>query len=176
MRYKLATLSLISILLGCASSSISDLESAANQGDMEAQYLVGYAYFRGEGARENKEKGINYYELASAQGHPRAQYQLGLSYMTGNGVIKDENRAGELFVSSAKSGHERASLDACVYYQMIRKTPNEAAVWCYVARQRNPVDDRQLIDMLLGKIEPSLSGSEKQQAKSRSVEILDSGT
>lgn len=47
-------------------------------GDMEAQYILGLSYYRGEGVEINSEQGVYLFEQAANQGHVGAQYYLGL--------------------------------------------------------------------------------------------------
>ena len=52
-------------------------------GDMEAQYILGLSYYRGEGV-----EAVYWLEQAANQGDADAQYYLGVSYANGEGVEK----------------------------------------------------------------------------------------
>ena len=156
------------------SDAFGELEAFAENGNAEAQYYVGYGYIKGIYRNVDIPKGIHFYELSAAQKFPRALYQLGLHYMIGAGVEQNAEKGGEFFVEAAKQGHERASLDACVFYHLQKRDPENAAVWCYVARKRNPKDDKGSIKTMLKKIEPALSREEKKNARNLAKIILDS--
>ncbi len=53
---------------------------AAEQGDAEAQYVLGERYSRGQGVPRDDDEAIRWYERAGEQGHVKAQYSLGLMY------------------------------------------------------------------------------------------------
>ncbi|MBP1573101.1 MAG: sel1 repeat family protein, partial [Oscillospiraceae bacterium] len=56
---------------------IKNLEAAAEQGDMEAQYNLGHMYYDGEGTEMNYEKALYWWEKAAEQGDADAQFNLG---------------------------------------------------------------------------------------------------
>ena len=50
---------------------------AAEQGHPQAQYLLGYAYYRGDGVEQDDEVAARWYSKAAEQGHADAQKALG---------------------------------------------------------------------------------------------------
>src|SRR5690606_30659130 len=58
----------------------------AEQGDAEAQTMVGEIYERGLGAEPNYEAAAEWYRRAAEQGFSRAQFNLGTLYEQGLGV------------------------------------------------------------------------------------------
>jgi uncharacterized protein len=58
----------------------------AEQGNAEAQALVGFMYEFGRGLTQNAVVAVHWYECAAEQGNTTAQYQLGLMYDKGQGV------------------------------------------------------------------------------------------
>lgn len=66
---------------------------AAEEGDAEAQNMVGEIFEQGLGTAPNYEVAALWYERAAVQGHKGAQFNLGTLYETGNGVPRDKRQA-----------------------------------------------------------------------------------
>ena len=65
-----------------------EFRQAAEQGDAEAQFLLGLAHTGGEGVPEDDAEAVRWFLMAAEQGHAGAQYRLGLAYGTGEGVTQ----------------------------------------------------------------------------------------
>ena len=65
----------------------------AEQGDPEAQTIVGEIYERGLGGEPNYQAAAVWYERAAKQGYTRAQFNMGTLYEQGLGVEKDRVQA-----------------------------------------------------------------------------------
>ena len=67
---------------------------AAEQGDAEAQYNLGFMYAEGRGVSKDEAEAVRWYRLGADQGFTVAQLELGLMLMlmsdAGEGVSKDE--------------------------------------------------------------------------------------
>lgn len=110
-----------------AQSWSKDLEKAAKNGDVEAQFTVGNAYLTGDGVKQNLKKATQwlfmaaqagqadaikalctYYsdalEQIAAAGNADAQFALANFYETGNGVAQNQAKALELYGSAAAQG------------------------------------------------------------------------
>ena len=66
---------------------------AAGQGDVSAQYNLGFMYENGQGVPLDQKKAIKWYKLAAAQRNKQAQRNLSLMYAKGQGVTQDYIRA-----------------------------------------------------------------------------------
>jgi hypothetical protein len=66
---------------------------AAQEGDAEAQSLVGEIYERGVGGEPNYSSAAEWYRRAAEQGNARAQFNLGTLYEQGLGVPTDKLQA-----------------------------------------------------------------------------------
>lgn len=53
-----------------------ELEVVAKQGDVEAQFKLGYRYRYGEKAKKNSAKAIEWYKKAAVQGNKKAKLAL----------------------------------------------------------------------------------------------------
>ncbi len=66
-----------------------ELRQAAKQGDADAQFRLGDAYFKGEDVEQDYVTAAAWWHRAGAQGHAPAQYNLGRMYQQGRGVSQD---------------------------------------------------------------------------------------
>ena len=100
----------LSLLIGSISicygqdEELRRLELAAEQGNADAQYSLGYMYVNGEGVTQNDMTAVKWFSLAAEQGHAEAQYSLGDMYLEGQGVIQDYVRAHMWFNISDANG------------------------------------------------------------------------
>jgi TPR repeat protein len=91
---------------------------AANDGDSNGMYKLGYAYITGIGLEKNVDKAIYLLKKASEKGNDDAMLELGRIYYTGQDVDKDCNKAFEFFTEAATSGNELAMYNtARMYHQ-----------------------------------------------------------
>lgn len=67
--------------------TFEELEKRALQGDPQAQFHLGMAYYDEE--VKNYEEALVWFKKAAAQGMPEAQYFLGLAYYEGDDLIRD---------------------------------------------------------------------------------------
>ena len=65
------------------------LRQAAEQGDSEAQFLLGGIYANGEGEFKDDAEAVHWFRKSAEQGDASAQFTLGVMYVTGRGVPKD---------------------------------------------------------------------------------------
>ena len=61
----------------------------AEQGDADAQYILGSRFATGDCVEKNEVKAAKWYRKAAEQGYPEAQLRLGLCYRDGEGVKKN---------------------------------------------------------------------------------------
>ena len=79
--------------------NINDLEKTAESGDGLSCYILGRSYDSGEnGAEQNFEKALYWYNKGKELGDPRCVYGVGACYYFGDGIKQDKNKAYELFV------------------------------------------------------------------------------
>ena len=69
------------------------LEKAAELGNAESQYNLGYCYQAGIGVEQNTETAIKWYSKSAEQGWNDGLYQMMMAYGSGNGVQQDFNKA-----------------------------------------------------------------------------------
>lgn len=93
-----------------------DTESArllerAEGGDTTAQFLLGRAYHRGEGVKQDLQAAAMWLKRAAESGETDAIESMGFLHATGQGVSRDEAEAVRWFRRAADAGSTRAKLN-----------------------------------------------------------------
>ncbi len=96
-----------------------ELYRLAEQGDVDAQYRLGWASYCGG----KFSRAARWFRMAADRGHAQSQYLLGLLYFWGLGVKKDCARALSLFQLSAEQGNDMAMLELGVIYIQGKDVP-----------------------------------------------------
>lgn len=81
--------------------SLRYLKIAAELGNVEANYLLGYFYDFGYGVKINYEKAYDYYLFAAENGHAHAQYDVGFAFRYARGIERNLEKAIYWFKKSA---------------------------------------------------------------------------
>ena len=80
---------------GDYSTVLQILKPLAEQGDVEAQVMLGILYKAGQGVvPQDDAEAVKWYRLAADQGAATAQYNIGSAYYYGRGLPQDRHRAG----------------------------------------------------------------------------------
>tara|TARA_R110000787_G_scaffold44020_1_gene107788 strand:+ start:4825 stop:5658 length:834 start_codon:yes stop_codon:yes gene_type:complete len=90
------------------SSVVITTSAAAEQGDAEAQYKMGYISYTGAGVEQNYSEALRWYRLAADQGHVTATNNLGVMYRNGEGVPQNNTEAVKWYRLAAEQGHKNA--------------------------------------------------------------------
>ena len=77
---------------------------AAEQGNAQAQFNLGWMYANGEGVRQDPVQAVQWYRKAAEQGLAEAQYNLGVMYAKGEGVRQNYKIAKEWFGKACDNG------------------------------------------------------------------------
>jgi tetratricopeptide (TPR) repeat protein len=78
------------------------LNKAAELGDAEAHFKLGYMYMEGEGVEKDEGKAIYHYEKAAIDGHPGARHNLACCEEYSHNI----ERAVKHYIIAAKLGYE----------------------------------------------------------------------
>ena len=81
---------------------------AAQQGDTDAQFLLGIMYDEGDDVPEDKAQAVYWYTKAAEMGDETAQYNLALMYFYGEGVNEDKEKAAYWFSKAKAAEHGNA--------------------------------------------------------------------
>ena len=79
----------------------------AEQGDADAQVLLGVMYDKGQGVPQDYKESIKWYRLSAEQGFASAQYNLGVMYAKGRGFPQDYILAHMWLNLSGANGYKR---------------------------------------------------------------------
>ena len=131
---------LVALAVGCAAQTpepeLDPLRARAEQGDVDAQFDLGFLYGAGRGVPQDHAEAVRWYRLAAEQGHAGAQANLGLRYDGGDGVPQDEAEAARWYRLAAEQGVAHAQYYLGVRYAEGTGVPQddaEAYMWFNLA-------------------------------------------
>ena len=114
----------------------------AEQGDAEAQLILGTMHDIGLGIPQNYREAVKWYRLAAEQGYARAQSKLGSMYDIGLGVPQDNKEAAKWWRLAAEKGDASAQLNLGAIYDRGKIVPQdfkEAVKWYRLAAEQDNV-------------------------------------
>ena len=112
--------------------ALQGFRRAAEQGEADAQFILGSMYDRGEGVLQDYAEAAKWWRRAAEQGHVFAQISLGELFRNGEGVLQDYAEAVKWFRRAAKQGQVDAQLVLADMYSNGHGVPQdeaEAARW-----------------------------------------------
>lgn len=145
-------------------SALEAWRPLAEQGNADAQNMLGYMYRFGEGVEPNYELARKWYRLAADKGNPTAQNNLGVMYRLGLGGDQDFQEAFYWFRRAADQGNGGAQNHlGLMYYKGEGVSPDkvQAYKWAYLAAQQGLDPALQAVSML----EQELTPVQIQEAK-----------
>src|SRR5271169_6486968 len=89
-------------------AAVTHFRSAADQGYVPAQAVLGLNYAKGLGVAQNWAEAVRWYRKAADAGHAGAAANLGQCYQNGNGVPKDRNEAAKWYRIAMDHGDPHA--------------------------------------------------------------------
>lgn len=90
-------------------SDIERLQAAGERGDLQAQYMLGGAYYNGNGVARDASRGVHWLLKAAEGGYAPAQCDLGVMYQIGAGVDQSFSDAVKWYRKAAEQGDALAS-------------------------------------------------------------------
>jgi len=124
---------------------------AAEQGSVEAQYLLGEMYRDGEGVPQDQRKAMEWLTRAAEQGHIGAQKEVADMYYTGDALLQYYSEAAEWYEKAAQGGDADAQHRLGLMYRDgrgVRQDINEAMVWLTKAAERGKVGTQILLGLM----------------------------
>lgn len=94
-------------------SAIKWLSASAAQGNVDAEFLLGYLYEHGEGTERNYAKAAGNYQAAAGKGHAAAANNLASLYHRGMGVQKDLRKGPRIVFSRGTGRRSCRSIESC---------------------------------------------------------------
>ena len=89
---------------GDYATALREFKPLAEQGDADAQSMLGWMYRKGHGVPQDDKTAVKWYILAAEQGDSSAQSNLGFMYRNGIGVIQNYKTALKWFRLAAEEG------------------------------------------------------------------------
>ena len=111
---------------------VKKYRQAAEQGDADAQYNLGFCYEHGQGVTKNRSEAMKWYRKAAEQGHAYAQSRLGFCYKYGRGVTQNYTEAVKWWRKAAEQGDSGAQCGLGICYEEGQGVPQdyqEAVKW-----------------------------------------------
>jgi uncharacterized protein len=119
------------------------MRKAAEQGNMEGQFNLGLAYFKGEGVAKNFIESAKWWGKAAEQGDVDAEYTIGVLYYTGTGMDTNYAEAVKWWRKSAEQGNAQAQAGLGGCYNQgkgVAKDGAEALKWFRKAAEQGNDD------------------------------------
>jgi uncharacterized protein len=114
------------------------LNQAANAGDAEGQYWLGWQYLKGLGVQPNKAKAFELFLLSANKGNDiDSQWILGQMYHYGDGITKDKGQAINWLQKAAEQNHVEAQIMLAKVYHDEDKNYPLALKWISKAAYQN---------------------------------------
>jgi hypothetical protein len=113
----------------------------ADQGDIEAQGLLGNMLYTGKGVTTNYYQALSYLKLSALKGDSNSQCRVAVAYESGTGVEKDDAEAMSWYEKSAKQGHPYSQVSVGFLKSERFNDKNEAFYWYKKASENNKLDD-----------------------------------
>ena len=109
-----------------------ELVKLAEQGNSEAQNILGYCYATGNGVSQNYSEAVKWWRKSAEQGNAKAQFNLGKCYAHGDGVSQDFSEAVKWYRLAAEQGQKYAQYNlGCCYYNGTGVTQNRQEAFKY---------------------------------------------
>ena len=122
-------------LRGDYATALREFRPLAEQGDAEAQTVLGLMYVNGEGVPEDARQAGYWWRKAAEQGLAEAQFNLGNRYAKGEGVPKDARQAVFWYRKAAEQGLTDAQLNLGNRYAKGEGVPEDDIQAVYWYRQ-----------------------------------------
>ena len=101
---------------GDFATALREWKPLAEQGNVNAQFNLGFMYRGGHGVSQNYETAAKWWKFAAEQGDAPSQLMLGAMYEEGTGVPQDYKTAVKWLKLSAKQGNAAAQYKLGVKY------------------------------------------------------------
>ena len=115
------------------------METAANQGDTDAEVAMAEIYMAGEVAPMNARKAKTWYEKAAAKDDLDGVNGLARLYRYGSGVRKDQEKAFEYYQQASLQDHTRSQVGLGMAYRDargVKKNLVYAYAWLSIAAEK----------------------------------------
>jgi uncharacterized protein len=139
-------------------TALTEWRPLAEEGNAEAQNMLGYMYRYGQGVPQDFEQARQWYRRAGDFGNARAQNNLGAMYRQGLGVPQDYQEAFRWFLRAAEQGSGGAQNHVGLMYykgEGVQQDLVQAYMWAYLAAQQGLDPSIQALDLLSQEMTPA---------------------
>ena len=129
-----------------ADLTVAQAQAGVEKGDADAEFVLGKAYYTGQGMPQDYAKALDLYRKAADQGYAKAENNLASMYRQGLGVKRDMVEAAKWYRKAAEQGAALAQANLASMLangQGATKNCKEAAEWYEKAADQG-VPDAQL--------------------------------
>ena len=136
---------------GDYATAIALFEPNARQGNREAQFAMGVAYYKGHGVDQDLAEALAWFRKAADSGQPTAMFNLGVAYWQGAGVQKNFATAVDWWERAAELSDVASQYNlGFAYYQGqgAEKDLEKASDWLGKAAAQGHADAQRLLDMI----------------------------
>lgn len=153
----------LSGMLHAQNSQVTEWETKAKAGDVEAQYNLGAHYWN----NKNYEQAVHWFELAAKAGNVEAQYHLGFYYMS-----NEEYDQGLPWIEkAAEQNHPGAQYNLGVHY-FNNKNYTNAFPWFLKSAKKGDKEAMKMLAMCYRKglgVKQDAALAEKWEAKAKQL-------
>ena len=121
---------------GDYAAALREWRPLAEQGDTDAQFLLGAMYDEGKGVSKDDEEAVKWFRKAADQGDADAQFNLGNMHYDGRGVRRNHAEAVRWYRKAAEQGHASAQNNLGAMYDNGTGVPEDdvqAYAWFNIA-------------------------------------------
>jgi TPR repeat protein len=121
----------------------------AEQGDAEAQYVLGTLYYDGNGVKPDSQMAAKWIRKSAEQGRADAQLALGNFYFDGEGVRQDYETAVKWYLLAAKKGNVDAEFNMGYMFEYgfgVAKNCDKAEEWYNIAANSGDEEAQQILE------------------------------
>ena len=150
--------------------NVKELQSRAEAGDADAQFMVGKFYYYGFCLERDYLEAIRWFQAAADQGHVSAQFLLGEAYEKGKGLERNYAQAAKWYERAAFKGDYLAIHGLSYLYAHglgVRKDLIKAYAWNKLVLAQ----DWDMVKRLKAELEKNMDQEQMDQAQILSIEL-----
>ncbi len=144
---------------GDYATAIREFQPLAEQGNIDAQVILGHMFEEGYGVDKNLKSAIFWYKNAAEQGDSDAQRFLGEMFAEGLGVTKDLNKSHYWYYTCARQKNTDCLVALGIIYAEgigVPRHPIFAYVWWDIAARNGRKDAEKNRDIIAKKLDSSM--------------------
>jgi len=137
---------------------LAEVKPKAEEGDAEAQNMLGDMHYYGKGVEQNYEEAAKWYFKAAEQGNAIAQNMIGLIHSKGEGVAQEYKEAVRWYLKSAEQNQPDAQHNLGAMYENglgVEKDLKKAIQWYRKAAKQGKEEAKAALKKLTDQQKPN---------------------